>query len=437
MTTGLADAPAARRASLAAIGERARAWRYEGGKRDLRFDFLRGFAVFAMVTDHIAGPRSFLFPLTGGDRFFISAAEAFVFLSGLLMGLVNGGMIRRGDVDGALAKVLRRAGMLYTLTVGLALITVALPVFLDWPDKADLGGLSLLEYVVGVFTLHRTAPLVDVMLLYTILVLVAEPVLLLLDRGYTRLILGLSWALWLIWQLWPQQALSLPADETALFQVSAWQLLFMNALVIGFHRRKLERAFRAIASPGALLVAGAALVGLIALYFADLAPLTRLAPDGDPAIVKEWLFSKRDVGAGRVVTFAALFVFLYALITLCWRPIVRVTGWLILPLGQNALSAYVIQIFVTIGFGSIRTALFGPAPNIVVGTLIQLAGLMLVWGIIKVRPILAATLDGYESAWSGGPLATTPEAAVLLDQATSIDVRIAQAEAHRGVDLLR
>src|SRR5689334_4420342 len=55
----------------AALSRIFRTWRYAGGKRDLRFDLLRGFAVIAMVTDHIGGDRSFLYLLTGGDRFFV------------------------------------------------------------------------------------------------------------------------------------------------------------------------------------------------------------------------------------------------------------------------------------------------------------------------------------------------------------------------------
>src|SRR4051794_8322784 len=63
-------------------------WRYaEAGKRDLRLDLLRGFAVFAMVVDHIGGV-SWFHLLSGGNRFFVSAAEVFVFISGLMVGLI-------------------------------------------------------------------------------------------------------------------------------------------------------------------------------------------------------------------------------------------------------------------------------------------------------------------------------------------------------------
>ncbi|MDP9371380.1 MAG: OpgC domain-containing protein, partial [Chloroflexota bacterium] len=72
-----------------------RGWRYaEPGGRDLRLDLLRGFAVFAMAVDHLGGP-SWLYALTGGNRFFVSAAEGFVFISGVVAGIVYGARARR------------------------------------------------------------------------------------------------------------------------------------------------------------------------------------------------------------------------------------------------------------------------------------------------------------------------------------------------------
>src|SRR5215216_6626704 len=72
-----------------------RGWRYVAeGKRDLRLDYLRGFAVFAMVADHLGG-ASWLYALTGGNRFFVSAAEGFVLIAGLVVGIVYGDRARQ------------------------------------------------------------------------------------------------------------------------------------------------------------------------------------------------------------------------------------------------------------------------------------------------------------------------------------------------------
>ena len=69
-------------------------WIYRSASsRDLRLDWLRGYATMAMVVDHI-GSSSYLYVVTGGNIFFVSAAEAFVFISGMIVGLVYGETLR-------------------------------------------------------------------------------------------------------------------------------------------------------------------------------------------------------------------------------------------------------------------------------------------------------------------------------------------------------
>ena len=98
-----------------------RNWRYnEAGGRDLRLDFLRGYLIFAMVVDHI-GEGSWLHALTGGDKFVVSAAEGFVLISGLAMGLVFRKIIERQSLIAAVRKALARGAKLYLLHAGLTL----------------------------------------------------------------------------------------------------------------------------------------------------------------------------------------------------------------------------------------------------------------------------------------------------------------------------
>src|SRR5215218_3733366 len=84
-----AEAPTASiQAWLPALTARVRAWRYvPAGKRDQRLDLLRGYCVFAMTVDHLDAP-TWLYVVTGGNRFFVSAAEGFLFISGVVMGIV-------------------------------------------------------------------------------------------------------------------------------------------------------------------------------------------------------------------------------------------------------------------------------------------------------------------------------------------------------------
>src|SRR5215218_6023927 len=78
------------------------------GTRDLRVDLLRGFCVFAMVVDHFGGD-SWLYAVTGGNRFYVSAAEGFIFISGFVMGQAYRSKRDRSGLTAAMSDALRRA----------------------------------------------------------------------------------------------------------------------------------------------------------------------------------------------------------------------------------------------------------------------------------------------------------------------------------------
>src|SRR5262249_57418116 len=108
-----------------------------------------------MIVDHVGGP-SWLYALTGGNRFFTSAAEGFVFISGMVVGLVYRGLIEKEGLGPALRRVLERAAQLYLVAVGLTLVFLPLSEMLGlpWAQGIDLSDPAAL--VVGILTLHRT-----------------------------------------------------------------------------------------------------------------------------------------------------------------------------------------------------------------------------------------------------------------------------------------
>ncbi|MEW5717934.1 MAG: OpgC domain-containing protein, partial [Chloroflexota bacterium] len=113
-------------------------WAYANAdQRDLRLDFLRGFAVFIMIVDHFGG-ASWLYLLTGNNAFYVSGAEAFVFISGLVVGMVYGGIAREQGLRIAQIKSLRRTLTLYKLTVFLTLSFSLLSRWLALPWADDL-----------------------------------------------------------------------------------------------------------------------------------------------------------------------------------------------------------------------------------------------------------------------------------------------------------
>jgi len=366
-----------------------RSWCYSGGKRDLRLDLLRGFAVLAMVADHIGGERSWLYAITGGDAFFVSAAEVFVFISGLLMGMIYAGVIARQGLGAALMKSLQRAWTLYLMTVTLTLTFMILSAQLGLGWDSEMSGATWSDLLVSVLTLHRTFYLTDILLLYTLLVLAAVPVLVLLVHTQTALVLAGSWGLWMLWQLAPQHA-QFPWSivGNSVFNFPAWQALFVTAIVIGYHRQRLEQHLAQISEHLVLGISGtfvAAVIGIYVIVF-----LESSSPHG---MLVEHLFGKVDLRIGRLLVFAGFFIFAFGLVTFAWAPIRRALGWLLLPLGQDALSAYILHLFVAALAVKVKPLVFTTSPATPMEhTICQLVGIAFIWMAIMLRPIALTQL---------------------------------------------
>lgn len=352
-------------------------WRYTAAdKRDLRLDFLRGFAVFAMIVDHL-GSSSWLHPLTGGNQFFVSAAEGFVFISGLLVGIIYGDLALRHGLKAATIKALKRAWTLYTLTVPLTLVFIAIVYGANLPFASWYALGDPLQTAIDVLLLRRTFPFVDVALLYTLLLLSAPIGLALLVRKHTGLLLAASFALWGAYQLAPDQfkAVPWPIENMWIFNFAAWQLLFSVAMVIGYHRKRVTRWLKRIPPYPLLAVLGLMLLGLIVLYQHSAQW---------PQDVMTRLFDKSSLAPGRLGASVVVFPFAYTSLTLLWKPLNAALGWLLRPLGENSLYSYAMHIFLLSGFYLLVPFVPQYAQvEIDVNTALQLLAILLTWLMIQ------------------------------------------------------
>jgi len=381
----------------------ARGWRYTGAdKRDLRLDLLRGFAVFAMVADHIGG-ASWLSLLTGGNRFFVSAAEGFVFISGVIVAVVHGERARRDGLRAATGKLLNRAWTLYALAVWLALTTAFAAAIFGLPRGVTLAQ-DPARFVIEVVTLQRTFYLVDVMLFYALAMLVAPLALWALARGRWWALALASVGLWGAYQFWPD-ALRIPwrITDNPVFNFAAWQILCFGGMLVG-HARNVAARLRPSRRPPSRLreavlpILAVALGGLIYLHVTNAAILGPWVPDGDAAAWLDRWFDKSALPFPRLVACAIVFSFLWQLVSRCWHPIKRALGGSLLPLGQGALYAYAAHLFVIVGLQILVLHIWqqGRATGYStldrgLDTLLQLAGIGIVWGLTRARFLLAVT----------------------------------------------
>ena len=367
-----------------------RGWAYkaESGRRDLRLDLLRGYAVLAMIVDHFGG-RSLITPLTGYNQFLVSAAEAFVFLSGFVMGLVYGRRIERVGWLATTEAILRRAAVLYFVTVGLTLLFVGLFLFTDlrlWLDRTyGLGLTDPAEVIVGTLTLHYTYHGTDILWMYTVMIAAAPILFHLLATGRTSLLLGGSALLWLAYQNFPARA-AIPwvVDNAVYFPVAAWQLYFVAGLTLGYHRDALSRRLAGVPRWPALAVVGLLFLGLIALHWGHESGRLATWPllKGLAGETYAEIFDKPRVSWGRVVAFAIAAGFFYLLVSLLWRPIHQLTGRLLIPLGQAALLAYGLHLIVIVVVYNLAAWEFDEQA-LLTNTALQLVTVAIVWLLVE------------------------------------------------------
>jgi hypothetical protein len=355
-------------------------------RRDMRLDLLRGFCVLVMVADHIGGERSWIYVVTGGNRFFTSAAEGFVLISGIVMGTVYLNVIRREGMNAMLRKVLKRAGFLYLLTVGLTIVFALISYLMNSAWSQTMTPTRPLEFLLSVSTLHRSYPVTDVLLLYTLLVFAAPPLLYLLATGRTRIALAGAWGLWLLWQISPADVQFPWNVVDGGFPFAAWQLPFAMGVIIGYHRDRIARALTPSARV-AMVVGGTVLSILLILAF----QLTIADRASDQPSALAWLlssdlvFGKNDLRPGRLLALFGVATFAFALVTILWAPIRRGLGWLLLPLGQRSLGAYGIHLFVL----ALSDSWVGDLLRIGTdNTLLQVASILTIWALVPVIPWL-------------------------------------------------
>jgi|SRR5579884_96270 hypothetical protein len=357
-------------------------WTYAAeGSRDLRLDLLRGFCVFAMVVDHVGG-ASYTHAVSGAAEFFISAAEAFVFLSGFVMGMVYHGIVGRQGVQAGMKKALLRSWTLYKLTVALTIIFglqllfhgYEIGPFESWP-----------RWIADVVTLRQTIYLGDIPLIYTLLMAAGAGGLWLLATGRTAWLLAGSGALWLSFQIAPDWAANLPwpiANNT-MFHFPAWQIYFVSAMTLGYHRERVTHWLKRVPKGPWLLVASGIFALMLYLHLTGGSRLPEVLQQGTLRDQFDALFDKSGAGPLRLLAAAFTFQFAFLFVTCFWRPIERLFGWLLLPLGQASLYAYAMHVLVLgMAYASFDRLVDSSEWS---NTIAQLAVLMLIWGMVKTR----------------------------------------------------
>ncbi len=304
-------------------------------------DFWRGAVLIAILIDHIPGnPLEKWTPRNFGLS---DSAEAFVFLSGLSVGLIYMPRASKYGIEPVAGGCLRRALKLYSVHIALTLAALLVFGAAYWMSGVSdliqahgrafvfgspangLLGLALLSHQLGYF---------NILPLYIVLMLWAPVTLALALRG-PLLALIVSIGLYAAARVFGLNLPNWPEPGGWFFNPMAWQLVFTLGLVSAIlWRDGFPRPAPWLVALSAATVAGAALI---------VTDEGGLAPGLRDAASAHLDLAKQDLGLARLLHFVAL-AYLIATATVFGRvvaPVVRgAFGKAVQSLGRNSLSVF-------------------------------------------------------------------------------------------------
>ncbi len=367
-------------ASLTAM----RDWSYEAGAggRDLRLDLLRGLCLAKMIFNHLWHT-----PLHAVQDWigYLTAAEAFFFISGVVAAIVYGRRAREQGLAVARQGLWRRSLHLYVANLALVFLVFALEAK-GWLHSRYLWheGFAWTDF----FSVSQPYFL-QMLPRYAVYLAFAPFVLQALLAGRTAWVVAASGGLWLANLLlgYRLQVPFLEPDPAGGFLLVAWQLLFFGGMVVGFHREALAQAWRRLPRWAGFWLPLAVYLAFIVFERASHFGLLDLHPG--------YLWNavgREHLGAVRVVNLAVAFASFFLLVDRFWKPVARFLGPFLLPFGQSALYVFLVHILLNaarlIVEPHLPFELAGHAVRLLAATLLLLAAH---WWMVRYR-VLAAVI---------------------------------------------
>jgi hypothetical protein len=342
-------------------------------RRILTFDIIRGFLLLVILIGHIELPPNFYDFFTGRGRLYVSAAEGFFFLSGLLIGLVYRRRLSYG-MRFIFKKLWTRAAELYAGSVILTLlfsfvvaktnhfyIKQGLPNPVDWHHIISQTVLLRFEYGWA-----------DFLARFAILMLIAPFVFYLIAKGY--------WKLVIIGML---TAYLLRGNNFTL----GWQLIFNGGMLIGFYWYDLNQKWAELSAKSRSVIKTSAflttfitftisylsvyILSVFNEYYNSLSPALQRFTSGWDSFIN-WSFIYADKWTMGPLRAALFFLWASVAFILVKRYEPHMNGRiknLLLTIGQNSLFVYIYHSFIVFAFKFFMPAKTNMLENFAIVTL--------------------------------------------------------------------
>lgn len=355
---------------MSAITERPAQSR-TAASRILTLDYLRGFFIVVIIIDHIWRFPNIFAVFTGEARLWMTAAEGFVLISGLVIGIVRGRKNIKLPFSTVARKLLGRALLLYIWMI----IASVVYVYISW--NTTISGIPSTPTPVGswsdilwlIFTMQHPHVWVHFLYLYAIFLTMSVGMLWLLRKNKTWLMLLLSLAIyvagWLLNIEWMK-----------------WQILFFSTMAIGFYFDTIRLFWRTTKYRPLLtrLIIGSTVFTLVMSVISVFLPQLLPAATTDNLAT---VFSIDTFNPVRVVVALLWFSALLLLFRRILPYLERYTFGILKHFGSMSLTAYILH-------GAVICLLNAVIPigdSIFINSLVTFAGIMAVFGLTKLKMV--------------------------------------------------
>lgn len=319
--------------------------------RIIALDLMRGYFLLCVVIDHLNYWPNGLDWLSARGELFVSSAEGFFLISGIVLGIVRGSKLVNKPFRLPAWLLLKRGFQLY----GVSVLLVLFFTLVGWLFLANPGlkyGIApsdtpLLKLVWDTLTLQYLYGWADYLRLYALFLFVSPLVMWLLRKNKWWIILATSAAVWLF-------SPNTVYPESLFVQPYKWQLIFFGGMIIGFHWQQLAAQWARIptiwrGTTISLLLATAAvtLLGNLVLAFGGYIShdvFLAVAPIRD--YLHEHYFDKEMLQWPRLALFMVWFWASFWLFRKFEAQITRFVGKVLLPFGTNSLYVYIVHAFI-------------------------------------------------------------------------------------------
>lgn len=318
-------------------------------------DYIRGYLILCIVVNHF-----FLFPsawefVTGRGILWVSAAEGFFFMSGLMVGLIQGRRYKDNDSIIPVAKrILKRSWVLYVANFVLVMIFIF--IVADISLVADISKLKVMpEYNSILLLAYKVASLqvvygwADFLNYYVVFLILSIPALWLLKQKMWYFVLALALVGWI------EPRLAQFGVDNLYFY---WQAYFFFGLVFGYHYENIQKYFRGLTSNKRLFIKRASIYTFLialSLNWAMLLSTKQLLQNKAPVLspvltmlengfryADPYLNNNRS-GILRVFVFFVWAIGIYFIFKHFENFIEKKLDWLLGELGRQSLRYYIVS----------------------------------------------------------------------------------------------